>query len=115
MVDDMIEGDNRPISEQYRLVAKKWVALDNAARLLEESKTVVLEQRKNEIVRQNPKMADSHAERKAKADPAWQEWIANMVEARTKANLAKVQLEYLRMRHSEQQSTEATWRAEMKL
>jgi hypothetical protein len=38
-----------------------------------------------------------------------------MIEARKKANLLKVQLEYLRMRHSEWQSHEASKRAEMRL
>lgn len=111
----MMEGDNRPLSEQYRVVAKKWVDQDNAARLLEETKTTVLEQRKNALVAQNPKMADAHAERIAKADPEWEEWIRNMVAARTEANRLKVQLKYIEMRHSEQQSFEATARAESRL
>jgi hypothetical protein len=38
-----------------------------------------------------------------------------MVKAREQANLLKVKMEWLRMRHSEQQSFEATKRAEMKL
>jgi hypothetical protein len=110
-----MDGDNRPLSEQYRIVAKKWVELDAAARLLEDTKTTVLEERKNALVAQNEKLADAHAERQAKADPEWRKWLEDMVAARTAANLAKVQLRYLEMRHSEQQSFEATQRAEMKL
>jgi dephospho-CoA kinase len=110
-----MEGDNRPLSEQYRVIAKKWVDLDNAARLLEETKTTVLEERKNALVQQNEKLADNAAERQVKADPEWREWIEAMVKARTAANLAKVQLRYIEMRWSEQQSFEATRRAEMKL
>lgn len=108
-------SDNLPLSEQFRLVAKKWVDQDDAARLLEETKTAVLEERKNALVLQNPSMADSHAERMAKADPEWHAWIRDMVKARTEANRLKLQLEYIRMRHSEHQSFEATKRAEMKL
>jgi hypothetical protein len=110
-----MEGDNRPLSEQYRIVAKKWVDLDNAARLLEATKTLTLEERKNALVEQNPRMADAHATRKAKADPEWRAWVESMVKARTEANLAKVQLDYIEMRSREQQSYEATQRAEMKL
>ena len=38
-----------------------------------------------------------------------------MVDTRTKANLKKVQLEYLRMKHSEWQSAEANARSERRL
>lgn len=110
-----MDGDNRPLSEQYRVAAKQWVELDAAARLLEETKTTVLEERKNALVEANPGMADAHAERQAKANPKWRKWVTDMVEARTKANLAKVKLRWITMRHSEQQSFEATQRAEMKL
>ncbi len=106
---------NLPLSEQYRVIAKRWVDQDDAARLLEETKSAVLEERKNRLIETDPKMADSHAERQAKADPEWHEWVKNMVKQRTEANRLKVQLEYIRMRHSEQQSFEATARAEMKL
>ena len=40
-----MSGDNRPWSEQFRLAAKAWVELDNAANMLEESKSAVLSQR----------------------------------------------------------------------
>lgn len=104
-------SDNLPISEQYRVVAKKWVDQDNAARMLEETKTAVLSS-------SMAKLGDvpvAHAERTVKSSPEWSEFIERMVEARTEANRLKVQLEYIRMKHSEQQSFEATARAEMKL
>lgn len=107
--------DNRPLSEQYRVVAKKWVDLDNAARLLEETKTATLEEMKNALVEKDPELSDAAAKRTAASSPEWKAWVTAMVEARTKANMSKVQLEYIRMRHSEQQSFEASQRAEMKL
>ena len=106
-----MNADNRPISEQFRLVAKQWVDADNAARMLEESKTAVLSQRMAQL----GDVPLSHAEREVKASPEWQDWIRGMVEARTRANLLKVKLEYVRMTFSEAQSFEATKRAEMKL
>jgi hypothetical protein len=104
-------SDNRPISEQFRVVAKQWVDADNAARMLEESKTAVLSQRMAQL----GDVPVSHAEREVKSSQEWQDWIKGMVEARTRANLLKVQLEYVRMQFSEAQSFEATKRAEMKL
>lgn len=50
-----------------------------------------------------------------KASDAWRDYLETMVKARTRANLLKVQLEYIRMKHSEQQSHEATQRAERRL
>jgi hypothetical protein len=50
-----------------------------------------------------------------KASPQWKEYLSKMVEARRKANVSKVNLEYIRMRFSEQQSAEATARSERRL
>ena len=110
-----LTNSNEPLSERYRKLAEKWVDEDNAARLLEETKTTVLQERKNKLVAKDPGMADAHAERMVKADPEWREWIEKMVAARTKANLSKVRMRYLEMRHAEHQSFEATKRHEMRL
>jgi len=99
------------LSERFRLIAKEWCAADAAARLLEETKTTVLAQRMKAL----GDMPAAHAEREVKANPEWSEFITEMVDARTKANLKKVQLKYLEMQFSEGQSFEATKRAEMKL
>ncbi len=98
-------------SEQYRLAAKDWVEKDAASRLLEESKTAVLAQRMKNL----GDMPTSHAERDVKASKEWHEWIASMVNAKTAANLAKVKMEYVKMKFHEWQSKEANKRAEMKL
>lgn len=98
-------------SEQYRIAAKQWVDLDGAARLLEESKTAVLAQRQKAM----GDMPAAHSEREVKASAEWQDFIKKMVDARTQANLAKVRMEWTRMRFMEQQSANATARAEMRL
>ena len=104
-------SDKRPPSELYRLAAKEWVEADKAARLLEETKTAVLAQRMKAL----GDMPASHAEREVKASAEWWQFIEEMVEAREKANLAKVKTEYYRMRFMEWQSLNATRRAEMRL
>jgi len=107
----MKDQSNKPISEQFRIVAKQWVDADNAARMLEETKTAVLSQK----MAAQGDMPVSSAERNVKASHEWRDFIASMVEARTVANRLKVQLEFIRMQSHEQQSFEATRRAEMKL
>jgi len=105
----------RPISEEYRLVAKRWIDADAAARLREELKTTTLEQQKQKLIETEGDMPDSHAERRVKAGKDWEDYIHGMVDARTDANRLKAQLEYTRMRFAEHQDFNASARAEMRL
>lgn len=103
-------------SEKYRLAGHAWAKLDAAASLLEESKSAVLSQMINKNLHLGPgQVAFNRAEMLAKASPEWLEYIDKMVKAREEANLAKVNLEFQRMRYGEQQSAEATARAESRL
>ena len=99
------------LSEEYRLAAKTWVELDSAASLLEETKSANLSQ----MMLATNADSVSKSEMLAKASPQWGEYIEKMVDARRQANLSKVKLEWIRMRFSEQQSQEATARAERRL
>tara|TARA_R110000868_G_scaffold220442_1_gene471670 strand:- start:1682 stop:1999 length:318 start_codon:yes stop_codon:yes gene_type:complete len=102
---------NQPLSEQFRVVAKKWVDADSAASMLEETKSAVLSKWMSEM----GDMPVSKAEMAIKASDKWVEYIRSMVQARQEATLLKVQLEYIRMRFHEWQSHAANRRAEMKL
>lgn len=102
---------NEPISEQYRIVAKQWVTAEAAASLLEDTKSAVLSQKMAAL----GEMPVSKAELNVKASRDWWEHVENIVKARERANLLKVQMEYLKMKSGEQASFEATRRAEMKL
>ena len=102
---------NLPLSEQYRVIAKKWVDADAAANLLEETKSAFLAK----LMAQQGDMPVSRAEMNVKASPEWTDYVTKMVRAREQAALLKAQLEFIRMRFSEWQSMEATKRAEMKL
>ena len=103
--------DDIPLSEQYRVTAKSWVDADAAASLLEETKSAVLAR----LMQSQGDMPVSRAEMNVKASDEWREFITKMVEAREKAALLKVKLEYIRMKFHEWQSMEATKRAEMRL
>lgn len=102
---------NGPISEQYRLAAADWVDADAAASLLEELKSATLSQRMVAL----GDMPVSRAEMQVKASAEWDSYIRQMVDARKAANKLKVKLEELRMRYGEQQSADASKRAEMRL
>ena len=104
-------NDKEPISEQYRLIAKKWVDADSAANLLEETKSAFLAK----LMAGQGDMPVSKAEMKVKASDEWSDYIGKMVRAREQAALLKAQLEYIRMKFSEWQSANATHRAEMRL
>lgn len=104
-------NENLPLSEQFRLVAKRWVSAEAAASLLEDTKSAVLSQKMAAL----GDMPVSRAELTVKASTEWVEHVHKIIEARRASNLLKVQMEYLRMKGSEWQSAEATKRAEMKL
>lgn len=103
--------DNQPWSEQYRIAGRKWVELDAAATLLEECKSAVLAQRMATL----GDVPVTHAERTVKASREWEDFVTKMVKAREQANLAKVELEFIRMKAWEENSENANKRAEMRL
>jgi hypothetical protein len=100
-----------PLSETYRIAAKEWVELDAAADLLEASKSAVLAQ----MMAALGDMPVSRAEAAVKAGKEWIDYVEKTVAARKAANLAKVKLEWVRMRFQEQMSAEATNRSERRL
>lgn len=106
---------DRPISEEYRIVAKAWIDADAGARLREEMKTPTLERLKGEVIKANPKLADNAAEREVKSSEDWHDYIRGMVDARTAASRFKAQLNYIEMKFKERQSLNATAREEMRM
>src|ERR1700685_2018887 len=101
-------NSNYPISEQFRIVAKQWVDADEAASLMEETKGAITSEMITKIIGYNLGMPFNKAELAAKSSDEYKEFITKMVQLRSRANLLKVKLEYIRMTFSEQQSQEAT-------
>ena len=106
---------NEPISEQFRITAKAWVEADEAASLLEETKSAVVSEMITKIIGYNLGMPFNKAELSAKSSPEYRDFIHEMVRLRSRANLLKVKMEFLRMKFQEQSSAEATARAERRL
>lgn len=114
MMQDMPVKE-RLLSERYRLVADQWVAADAEAREFEELKTTRLEQYKTKLILEQGEMADNKAERIVKASKDWEDYLLDMVTARTKANYLKVQLTEIQILEREQQDRNQTIRAEMRM
>ena len=98
-------------AQEYRITAEKWVDLEAAADLLEQTKSSVLAERMAML----GDMPVSRAENMVKATPEWRDHVEEIVNARKAANLARVEMEFARMRFQQQQSSEATARAEARL
>jgi hypothetical protein len=103
--------ENAPLSEQYRLAADEWVDANSAANFLEETKSAVL----SRMMAAYGDIAVSRAEMNVKASDAWMDHLKKILAAREKADRLRINVDYIKMRHSEWQSAEANNRAEMRL
>ncbi len=106
-------GHNQPPLEVWRLKAREYVALNKAARMLENSKSAVLSRRMGQLTAQG--VSVSAAERQVKASPEWQEYLDTTEEARAAADFAWVEREYAKEKMWEIKSGNADARAEMRM
>jgi hypothetical protein len=106
-----LPASERPISEQFRIIARQFADVDAAANILEGTKRDVLESIKSRIVAGSD-MPDNKAERLARCSDEWKEFKASMLENRNKATRLKLQLEFIRMKFSEQLDANANARRE---
>jgi|SRR5262245_2647735 len=104
-----------PISEQYRVAAEVWGDAEAAADILEQLKSVVLEQKKCVLIASNPGMSDAAAERLVKASQEWELHVREICDARSTANKLRQELEVIRMRHREWIAGNADARQEQRL
>lgn len=100
-----------PLSEQYLKAAQKWCDEEAAASMLEEAKSAVLSQMMNKL----GDIPINRAESTVKGSQEWADYLEKMIEARRKANYAKVELEYFRMRHREWIADDANNRMQARL
>lgn len=107
----MMEGENRPYSEIYRMAGEDWADKEAAAQLLEDSKSAVMAQWQTEL----GDIPVNRAEQIVKASARWRDYIQDTVDSRRAANKAKVYLESVKMRAMELHAAEANQRTEMKI
>ena len=100
-----------PVSELWLKAALTWGDLEAAADLLESTKSSVMSQ----MMAIHGDIPVSKAEMLVKRSPEWIDHVEKVCNARKAANLAKVKVDYYKMRASEEMSKEATARLEAKL
>jgi hypothetical protein len=105
--------DPNRISDEVIAAGEEWCDREAAARHLEEAKASV----RAELACKWMEEGDSatKAAEKALASPAYQEHLTAMVEARRKANLARVLYDGMRLRADLLRTEAATLRSEMNL
>ena len=102
---------NLPLSEQWYHAATRWAALQAAADMLEDGKSAYLSQKMAAL----GDMPVSKAELAVKSSAEWADYIKKSVRAREQSNLAKIEAEFLKMRFTEWQATDANARQEMRM
>jgi hypothetical protein len=102
---------NKPLSEQYAEIGAQWVDADAAASLLEDCKSAFLSQ-KMQLYGDKPL---NRAEAIVKASPEWRDYIEKMVNARKNANILRVKMDTLKMRHQQWIGEDANRRVEARL
>lgn len=99
------------LAEEMRKRGDLWADLESAAQAMEDTKNSMLA----ECMADWPKDSNAAAETKARRDPRYKKHVMDMVEARRKANRAKVAYDVIRAYEGMWRTTEATKRAEMNL
>jgi hypothetical protein len=107
--------NHRPPSELYREAAQTWVALDAAARVLENTKSAIYSQKVLNLLAEFPHYSVAKAELKVKGSDAWLVHLDAIDRARTKANEAKIEVDFRKMQSMEQNSKEAYERQELRM
>ncbi|MGI9449348.1 MAG: hypothetical protein ACR2QH_01625 [Geminicoccaceae bacterium] len=97
-------------AEGFRLQGVAWAQADGEARRLEKLEKIIF----SEIVNRSEGSVAA-CEHAARATNAYKDHCAEMVSARTKANVLKAELDALTMAFEKWRTQQATRRAEMKL
>lgn len=102
---------NMTWADRYRYAGEDWADKEAAASLLEGLRSSLLARKSAEL----GDMAVNKAEQIVKKSKEWIDYNEKTVEARKAANLAKIELEAIKMQFNEHQSDQANRRAEIRL
>lgn len=94
--------------EKWRLQMEKWLDLQEAADLLQETKSEVFAQ----ITSEMDGTTNAEKERQARLSERWNEFNNNRIEANSKARRAKAGVKYCDMKFTAANSAAANARAE---
>ncbi len=118
-IPNLPHGD-MPLVEQFRLASQDWIAADDKARELDDTKTAALAQMVDNHVldysaRHGSTLPHNRAEREVRASDAWHEHLIKCVLAKTEARRLGQQLKYIEMKERSRLATNAMSRSEMYL
>jgi len=102
---------NRPLSEIWHDAALAHIEAEHEAAKLENFKSAVFSQ----LCLKSDEKSVARAEMTVRASPTWQTYLAEMTDARTKANRAKIDAEKIRLQFKEWEGQEFNHRMGAKL
>jgi hypothetical protein len=112
LVGEMPERE-RPISQQYAEIGKRWAQAKKEAYFLDLRKKPFLANLKAQIIKAHGgEMADNKAERMAMEMEEWSTYLKGLAEAQHQEDELKVELDAMKMRYGEWQAGDANARAE---
>jgi hypothetical protein len=109
-VREMAERE-QSLAERFRLIGEEWAEADAAHYMLETTRTSV----RSEIVMKQVGVPNNRAQHIANASPEYREHVEKAADAKRRANILKVRMDYLRMRERKQDHEEWNARSERKM
>lgn len=92
---------NQPLEERFRIVGKAWADNEAAYQMLREAKTTTLERLKTQIIDERAQdglaLAENKAERLAKCESKWQDYLDQMAEHNALRLDYQIEKEYIEM------------------
>lgn len=113
-----VPEQERPISEQYRLVGERYVAARKAFKKLDDTEKVRLARLKQKYMDgcraldRTVKITDAAAERHVFASQEWEDYLQHKIELDAEMGLLRIEMDELKMRHEEQRERSANTRNE---
>lgn len=106
----------RPLSEQYRVVAEQFGEAYRQASFMENTRSGMLARLiKKEMASSNEKLTRATAELNVKASDAWFEFNDELAKAKERVEILRAQKKFIEMRQWEQADANANVRAEKRM
>lgn len=114
-VSDMPQHE-RPLSEQYRVVAKQFAEAYGQASFMENTRTGMLARMvKKRLASANAKTSIAAAEADAKASDEWFAFNQELAKAKERVEILRAQKKYIEMQGWEQTNANADTRTERRM
>jgi hypothetical protein len=116
-VSDMPQHE-RPLSEQFRVVAKQYVAAKKQARFMERTRSATRDRMAARIMRESigkEKITKAQAIFSVQISDEWMQYNLDLADAEEKADILFAQKEFIRLQQWEMTDANANIRTERKM